>query len=136
MRVLIVEDEFLIAQLLESVVKDHGYETIGPVATVEQALAYAPRADVALVDLGLSDGDSGRLLARRLIDRFRIDVIFVTGDPGAVQQGFDGALAVICKPFREEEIVKALAMALEKRNRSALRPDPARLSSLDSAGTP
>lgn len=82
MRVLIIEDEFLIAQLLESVVQDDGHETIGPVSTVEQALAYAPRADIALVDLNLSDGNSGQQLARRLIDRFGIDVIFASGDPG------------------------------------------------------
>ena len=121
MRILIVEDEFLIAQLLESVVQDHGYETIGPVSTVEQALAYAPRADIALVDLNFSDGNSGQHLARRLIDRFGIDVIFVTGDPAPVQQGFDGALAVVCKPFRDEEITGALAKALDKRSRSVAR---------------
>ena len=118
MRVLIVEDEFLIAKLLETVVQEHGYETIGPVSTVEQALAYAPRTDIALVDLSLSDGNSGPQLARRLIDRFGIDVIFVTGDPGPVQQGFDGALAVVRKPFRDEEITEALAKALDKRSRS------------------
>ena len=122
MRVLIVEDEFLIAKLLENVVEDDGFEAIGPVSTVEQALAYAPRADIALVDLSLSDGNSGQLLARRLIDRFGIDVIFVTGDPASVQQGFDGALAVVNKPFRDEEITGALAMALDKRSRSVARP--------------
>jgi CheY-like chemotaxis protein len=121
MRVLIIEDEFLIAQLLETVVQEAGHETIGPVSTVEQALAYAPRADIALVDLTLSDGNSGQQLARRLIDRFGIDVIFVTGDPGPVQQNFDGALAVVRKPFRDEEITEALAKALDKRSRSVAR---------------
>jgi len=121
MRVLIVEDEFIIAELLEAVVQDFGYETLGPASTVEQALAYAPRADIALVDLGLSDGNSGQLLARRLIDRFGIDVIFVTGDPSPVQQGFDGALAVVRKPFRDEEITDALSKALDKRGRAGGR---------------
>ena len=121
MRVLIVEDEFLIASLLETVVQEYGHESIGPASTVEQALAYAPRADIALVDLSLADGNSGQLLARRLIDRFGIDVIFVTGDPGPVQQGFDGALAVVRKPFRDEEITDALAKALDKRRRSVGR---------------
>lgn len=121
MRVLIVEDESLIAELLETVVQEQGHETIGPVSTMEQALAYAPRTDIALVDLGLSDGNSGHLLARRLIDRFGIDVIFVTGDPGPVQQGFDGALAVVRKPFSDEDIVDALAKALDKRGRSVGR---------------
>ena len=120
MRVLIVEDETLIAELLETVVQEQGHETIGPVSTMEQALAYAPRTDIALVDLGLSDGNSGHL-ARRLIDRFGIDVIFVTGDPGPVQQGFDGALAVVRKPFSDDDIIDALGRALDKRSRSVGR---------------
>jgi DNA-binding response OmpR family regulator len=122
MRVLIVEDEFLIASLLEAVVQESGHQTLGPVSTVEQALAYAPRADIALVDLGLLDGNSGHLLARRLIDRFGIDVIFVTGDPSSLSYGFDGALAVIAKPFRDEEITEALERAIDKRSRSVARP--------------
>lgn len=121
MRVLIVEDEHLIASLLEAIVEEQGHERLGPVSTVEQALAYAPRADIALVDLGLADGNSGRLLARRLIDRFGIEVIFVTGDPGALQDGFDGALAIIQKPFRDEDIISALTNALDKRRRSTGR---------------
>lgn len=106
MRVLIVEDEFLIASLLEAIVEEQGHEQLGPVSTVEQALAYAPRADIALVDLGLADGNRGCLLARPLVDRFGIEVIFVTGDASALQDGFDGTLAVIQKPFRDEEIFR------------------------------
>lgn len=121
MHVLIVEDEFLIASLLEAIVEEQGHERLGPVSTVEQALAYAPRADIALVDLGLADGNSGRLLARRLVDRFGIQVIFVTGDASSLQDGFDGAIAVIQKPFRDDEIASALAEALDRRRRSMWR---------------
>jgi DNA-binding response OmpR family regulator len=124
MRVMIVEDEFLIASLLEAIVEEQGHERLGPVSTVEQALAHAPRADIALVDLGLADGNSGRLLARRLVDRFGIEVIFVTGDASALQDGFDGALAVIQKPFRDEEIISALTIALDRRRRSTGRAQP------------
>jgi DNA-binding response OmpR family regulator len=82
MRVLIVEDEALIAMELERIVMEAGHKAIGPVATVEQALAHAPRADVALVDLGLADGMSGAALARRLMDRYGISVIFCHRKPG------------------------------------------------------
>ena len=68
MRVLIVEDEALIAMELERIVTDAGHSTVGPVSTVEQALAHAPRVEAALVDLGLADGLSGAALARRLIE--------------------------------------------------------------------
>lgn len=87
MKVMIVEDENIIALELERIVQEAGHQTVGPVSTVEQALAYAPKSDVALVDLNLSDGLSGAQLARRLIDRFGVDVIFVTGSPESVGNG-------------------------------------------------
>jgi DNA-binding response OmpR family regulator len=111
MRVLIVEDESIIGLELERIVQDAGHSPIGPVATVEQALAHAPRADAALVDLGLADGVSGGALARRLIDRFGMQVIFVTGSPQEVGHGLDGAVAVIGKPFSDERILRSLEKA-------------------------
>ena len=92
MNVLIVEDEGFIALELERIAVEAGHRALGPASTIEQALAFAPRADAALVDVGLSDGTSGTQLARRLIDRFGISVIFVTGSPQAVSQGFDLSL--------------------------------------------
>lgn len=115
MKVMIVEDESLIALELERIAQEAGHETIGPVSTVEQALAHAQRSDVALVDLSLSDGLSGAQLARRLIDRYRVDVIFVTGSPGNVGNGIEGALDVISKPFTDERIASALSRAEGRR---------------------
>jgi len=111
MRVLIVEDEPLIGLELGRIVEEAGYVSIGPVATVEQALAHAPRADAALVDLGLADGMSGSALARRLIDRFGIQVIFVTGNPQDIGHGLDGAIDVVGKPFSDERIRRSLEKA-------------------------
>ncbi len=111
MRVLIIEDEAFIAMELERIVTEGGHKAVGPVATVEQALAHAPRVDVALVDLGLADGMSGAALARRLIDRYGITVVFVTGSPRDVGHGLDGAVDVIGKPFTDERIRQGLAKA-------------------------
>ncbi len=120
MRVLIVEDEAIIALELERIVTDAGYVALGPVWTVEQALAYAPRADVALIDLVLADGSSGPALARRLIDRHGMGVIFVTGTPGKVGHGLDGAVDVIGKPFTDERIRQSLAKADFRSHRRPL----------------
>lgn len=111
MKVLIVEDELLIAVELDRIVESAGRDVVGIVATVEQALAHAARADVALVDLRLADGPSGGSLARRLIDRFGIKVIFVTGNRGEVGYGLDGAVDVVSKPFSDSRIVTALEKA-------------------------
>jgi DNA-binding response OmpR family regulator len=115
MNVLIVEDEALIAQQLKRIASDAGFSTLGPASTIEQALAYAARADIALVDVRLSDGTSGLQLARRLIDRHRTTVIFVTGSPESVRQSFAGAFAVISKPFTDEGIADALHRASDMR---------------------
>ncbi|WP_179039722.1 response regulator [Rhizobium leguminosarum] len=115
MKVMIVEDENFIALELERIAQEAGHQTIGPVSTVEQALAHAKRSDVALVDLSLSDGLSGAQLARRLIDRHGVDVIFVTGSPENVGHGIEGALDVISKPFTDERIASALSRAEERR---------------------
>lgn len=120
MRVLIVEDEALIAMELERIVAAAGHSTVGPVSTVEQALAHAPRVDTALVDLGLADGLSGAALARRLIDRYGTKVIFVTGSPGEVGHGLDGAVAVVGKPFSDERILQSLEKANNKPKTTAL----------------
>ncbi|MBB3354290.1 MULTISPECIES: response regulator [Rhizobium] len=115
MKVLIVEDENIIAMELERIAQDAGHQTVGPVSTIEQALAYAQRSDVALVDLSLADGLSGARLARRLIDRHGVDVIFVTGSPESVGNGIEGALDVIAKPFTDERIASALSRAQSLR---------------------
>lgn len=113
MKVLIVEDELLIAVELDRIVDGAGHEIVGVVASVDQALAYAANADVALVDLRLADGPSGGSLARRLIDRFGIKVIFVTGNPNEVGYELDGAIDVVAKPFTEVRILSALSKAEE-----------------------
>ncbi|MDR7145107.1 response regulator [Rhizobium sp. BE258] len=119
MRVLIVEDETLIAMELERIVTDAGHSAVGPVSTVEQALAHAPRVEAALVDLGLADGLSGAALARRLIDRYGTKVIFVTGTPREVGHGLDGAVDVVGKPFSDERILQSLAKA-DTKSKTAL----------------
>lgn len=116
MRVLIVEDEPVISLELEDIVQEAGYLPVGPASTLEQALAYAPHADIALVDLGLSDGLSGAALARRLIDRFGVKVIFVTGSPLKVGRGLSGSTAVIAKPFTPDLIRNSLHQAASARD--------------------
>lgn len=111
MNVMIVEDESIIALDLERIAEEAGHQVICTASTVERALAYAKKADIALVDLGLADGMSGSALARRLIDRFGLEVIFVTGSPNEVGHGIEGARAVIAKPFTDERIAAALEAA-------------------------
>ena len=111
MKVLVIEDEPIIAFDLENLVLDNGFEIAGLARTEIEALALAPKADIALVDVQLADGPTGPKIARTLIDRHGIEVIFMTGNPEMVA-GFNGAVCVVPKPQSLEKIEAALLMAL------------------------
>jgi CheY-like chemotaxis protein len=98
-RILIVEDEFLIAFELVHRVEDHGGSAVGPVGRVEQALqiATAQRLDGALLDINLG-GQAAYAVADALIKR-KIPVILVTGYSGdQLPERFRG-IPKLPKPF-------------------------------------
>lgn len=82
LRVMIVEDEFLIALELEFLIRDFGHEVVGIAVDVAGGLKLAEKEepDVATVDLRLKHNDDGADLARQLLDRFGIRAIFVSGN--------------------------------------------------------
>ena len=68
LRVLIVEDEALVAAELEWLVLDAGHEPVGSAVAGDEAaaLAGATQPDLALVDVNLGDGPTGGSAARGL----------------------------------------------------------------------
>src|SRR4051794_8346175 len=98
-RILVVEDEALIAMDLERIVRRAGCEVLGPVGRAEEArrLAAEGRPDAAILDIELADGDSFAVadaLARR-----RVPFVFVTGSaPAALPERFRGR-PLIRKPY-------------------------------------
>ncbi|TBE41639.1 response regulator [Rhizobium leguminosarum] len=111
-RVLIVEDEFLIALDLEATVEAMGMQVAGLANDCEQALRLAPLADIAFVDINLADGPTGPEIGRRLAQEHGIAVVFMTGNPEVVADGVKGAVGVVQKPVMPsvvEQLVKYLA---------------------------
>ncbi|MEO0030570.1 MAG: hypothetical protein RIS94_328 [Pseudomonadota bacterium] len=68
MRILVVEDEPLLAMLLEENLSDLGYETVGSAATVDHALALIAECaiDAALLDFSLGHETTSAPVARAL----------------------------------------------------------------------
>lgn len=111
-RILVVEDEPLVAFDTEHFLGSEGFEIVGTFDTVADARAMIESgADIhlVLVDVNLSDG-SGVSVAQAAADR-GIKVVFVTGNcPGEAK-----ALAVGClaKPYAQRDLLSAIG-ALEK----------------------
>ena len=111
-RILVVEDESVVAMMLTDSLEELGFDPIEVVGSCRAAVASATTQtpDVALLDLRVLDGDTTSV-AELLRDR-NIPFVFMSGDPnGAARLGFVGA-AVLGKPFSPADLQGALRQAL------------------------
>jgi len=123
-RILIVEDEILVALELEAILQDLGYETAGIAADLTAAAAhFDDRIDLALVDLNLRDGLTGPQIGRLLCSR-GVSVLFVTANPLLLGEGIAGAVGVITKPTDAAMVASSVEYALDLRRGSAAEPPP------------
>lgn len=124
-RILIVEDEMLVAFELESILEDLGHEAVGIVADLEAAEGYFEEPlDLALVDLNLRDGLTGPQIGARL-GANGVTVVFITANPGLLQGQVAGAIGVITKPTDEPTVKAAVDYALGVRLGRNVSPPPA-----------
>lgn len=110
--VLIVEDEFLVALQLEDILTDAGHRVVGIVPDRDAAGRLAEPPQVALVDLNLRDGASGPVIARHLAEQFGTVIIYVTANPAQIGTPAPTAVGVVQKPFSQNAILAAIAVAL------------------------
>jgi DNA-binding NarL/FixJ family response regulator len=108
-RILIVEDESLVALELEATLDEMGHEIIGIAPDSTTALRLAEKApDIALVDINLRDGATGIPLGARLAQEFGVTVLFTTANPRSLGDGVPGTLGVIPKPYTSEDVQAAM----------------------------
>lgn len=132
MKILLVEDEILIALTLEMTLSDAGYTVLGPVATVKRALELLQHdiPDLALVDINLRGGGSGIELARELGTRWLVPVLFMSGQRTQALANQDLAVGFMGKPNTTAAVLAAVRVVqhlLEKRQ----SPPPARPPGLE-----
>jgi DNA-binding response OmpR family regulator len=115
-KILIVEDEMLVAMELESILEDLGHEPVGIAPDLATADQYADLSlDLALVDLNLRDGLTGPEIGKRLGAR-GVTVLFITANPRILGDGIAGAIGVLTKPTDEEKVRDAVNYALKLRS--------------------
>lgn len=109
LRVLLVEDEPLVAMLFETLLSDAGCEVIGPAARIATAGALLEQhgADAAILDINVS-GEPVYPLAS-VLDARRIPFLFVTGYTEADVAPDFRDRPVLRKPFRRHQLMQALA---------------------------
>lgn len=124
-RILIVEDEMLVALELECILADLGHEAVGIVPDLETAHSYFDTAiDLALVDLNLRDGLTGPQIGKALSAN-GVSVVFITANPRLLNNGIAGTIGVITKPTDEQTVKAAVDYALGVREGRAVSPPPA-----------
>jgi len=115
-RVLVIEDDPVIALDLEGIVEGLGHVVAGLAATQREAVAMAreTRPDLVLADVQLADNSSGIEAVKEILGSFsEMPVIFVTGHPEKLLTGAAPEPAfVIAKPFREEQVRSAVSQAM------------------------
>jgi len=125
-RILIVEDEMLVAYAMRAILEDLGHEAVGIAPDLAAAMSLAAKCpDLALVDLNLRDGLTGPEIGKRLCEEHDIAVLFITANPRMLGDGIAGTIGVLTKPTEPEAINAAVEYALRvKRGDVATPPAP------------
>nr|WP_295671982.1 response regulator [Sphingomonas sp.] len=114
-RVLIIEDEPLIAMDIETIVRDLGHEVTGVAVTRDEAVALAmeDRPGLVLADIQLADDSSGIDAVKDILAKFQVPVIFITAFPERLLTGErPEPTFLITKPFQRSTVKAAIAQAL------------------------
>ena len=113
-RVLVVEDEFIIALDLSETVKDLGYELEGPFEETEEAMEAIRQEmpDLAILDVFTADGEVYPLADA--LTEAGVPIIFHSGhvSPSEVRQRYPGAWAC-AKPCSPDKLIDVLQEAVE-----------------------
>jgi len=110
-RVLVAEDEFVIALEIEEALRRAGYEVVGPAATAEEAerLAREEPLDAAVLDADLRGGPS--YTAADALAARGVPFVFLTGyEAGVLPDRFRGR-PVLGKPYAADRLPAVLEVA-------------------------
>ncbi len=125
-RVLIVEDERLVAEDLRDTLMQQGYDVAGLVATGEKAIDKVAEVDpdVVLMDIHLAGEMDGISAAREIRARHGTPVVYLTAfsnDQTLTRARETDAFGFVVKPFQDRAVIAAIEMALGKREKDRAR---------------
>jgi DNA-binding NarL/FixJ family response regulator len=116
-RILIVEDEYLVATATEDALTAAGYLVVGMASTASEAveMAVAQLPDLVVMDVRLAAGSNGVEAAGEILARTRIRCIFATAytdDKTRAAANACSPLGWLPKPYADSAIVRAVGQAM------------------------
>jgi DNA-binding LytR/AlgR family response regulator len=118
-KILIVEDELIIAEDMSMLLTEMGYEVLETAMDCEEALEtlQSETPDLILLDVNLGGKKDGIDLAKEINERFQIPFIFTTSysDGPTIERANEvNPTNYLVKPFKKEQLYAAIEMALLK----------------------
>lgn len=112
-RVMVVEDEALVAMLTCDYLEDLGCVVVGPFASVKDALQGLDDSEIdcAVLDLNLGGGETSFPVASALAER-NTPFMFATGYGAVGAKAEFAHVPVLPKPFDEHQLAMALGTAI------------------------
>jgi len=120
-RILIVEDEPIIAADMSLILEDLGYEVVGVKYDVPETIEFLENnsVDLLLLDINLDDGQDGIELAKIINERFQIPFIYLTShsDTKTITRAKEtNPLAYLVKPIDEKDLITTIEIAFHNYN--------------------
>ncbi len=117
-RIMIVEDEMLVALDLQASLEELGYLPVGIAADAATALGLVKlKPALALVDLNLRDGLTGPQIGAALAHEHGVRVLFMTANPRLLGDGIAGTVGVLTKPYDIASVAAAVDYAMRRTER-------------------
>jgi PAS domain S-box-containing protein len=135
-RILVVEDEVLVARDIEQQLRQLGYQPVAQTGRGDEAirLAHELRPDLVLMDIQLAGSLDGISAAQAIREQCGLPVVFLTAfaaDDVLARAKLTEPFGYILKPFSERELRTVLEMALYKsKSQAQLRDSEARYRAL------
>ena len=121
-KILIVEDDTVCGHILQKIIINLGYISLGIVKAAENTIFSVEQdmPDIVLMDINLSGLMDGIHTAEILTGYYNIPIIFITSnaDAKSISRAKQIGAGYIIKPFTDDEIKKAIANVLENDNKN------------------
>jgi CheY-like chemotaxis protein len=110
LKILIAEDDMMVATMTEDLLRDSGYEVCGIARTVSEAVELAAecKPDIALLDMQLAEGGLGTEIAAELAPFEGMGILYASGYPVQSHLTAVDGHAHLQKPYTSAQLLRAL----------------------------